>query len=301
MEKKQIEIDKSFQKSISYSQYSLYNQCQYQWYLSYALNNKIFNPNIFLIYGTSLHEVIQSYLQKMYSESGAAADRLDLNTLFEDRMIENYKSNLKDNNNIHFSTKEDIKEFIEDGKKSLEWFKKNRNKFFSRKTSSLVGIEIPILIPVSDYSPNVFMKGFIDLVIHNTNTDTYTIFDIKTSTRGWTDKEKKDQTKINQVLLYKRFYSKILNIPEERIDVQFFIIKRKIYEDSEFPIPRVQEFIPANGKKKVQEAFNSLESFIKECFTPDAKYNLDRQYLKNTNSCKYCPYSKRPDLCNKKN
>ena len=301
MEKKQIEIDKTFQKSISYSQYSLYNQCQYQWYLSYALDNKIFNPNIFLIYGTSLHEAIQSYLEKMYKESGAAADRMDLNTFFEDRMIENYKSSLKDNNNIHFSTKEDIKEFIEDGKKSLDWFKKNRNKFFSRKTSSLVGIEIPILIPVSDYSPNVFMKGFIDFVLHNTNTDTYTIFDIKTSTRGWTDKEKKDQTKINQVLLYKRFYSKILNIPEERIDVQFFIIKRKIYEDSEFPIPRVQEFIPANGKKKVQEAFNSLESFIKECFTPDAKYNMEKKYLKNNNSCKYCPYNKRADLCDKKN
>jgi len=63
----------------------------------------------------------------------------------------------------------------------------------------------------------------------------------------------------------------------------------------------VQEFAPANGKIKVKKAFESLENFVKECFTPDAKYNMERVYEKNSKSCKYCPYSDKPELCDKKN
>jgi hypothetical protein len=142
--------------------------------------------------------------------------------------------------------------------------------------------------------------GFIDFILYHKVTDSYTIFDIKTSTRGWGDKEKKDQTKINQILLYKHFYSKALSIPEDKIDVQFFIIKRKIFENAEFPMKRIQEFVPANKTKKVKDAYNSIESFVKECFTPDAKYNTDREYTKNTSACKWCEFAKRSDLCDKK-
>jgi len=81
----------------------------------------------------------------------------------------------------------------------------------------------------------------------------------------------------------------------------FFIVKRKIYENAEFPIPRIQEFVPANGKTKVKKAFESLENFVKECFTPEAKYNTERTYQKNLSACKYCPYKDREDLCDKKN
>jgi hypothetical protein len=63
---------------------------------------------------------------------------------------------------------------------------------------------------------------------------------------------------------------------------------------------RIQEFIPANGKRKVQEAIDDLSTFIRECFTPNAKYNADRLYIKNTSSCKFCPYTNKPDLCDKK-
>jgi hypothetical protein len=113
------------------------------------------------------------------------------------------------------------------------------------------------------------------------------------------DKEKKDENKINQILFYKKFYSKALNVPEDKIDVNFFIVKRKIYENAEFPIPRIQEFIPASGKIKVKKAYESLENFVKECFTPDAKYNMERVYEKNDKACKWCQFSDRPDLCDR--
>lgn len=279
----------------------MYQNCQYSWYLSYVKKKKVFKPGIHLLYGTSLHEALQHYLKVMYDDSIKAADEIDLEAYFEDRMIENYKADISNNDNQHYCEKEDFKEFINDGKTCLEWFKKNRAKYFNKKDTELVGIEIPILQSITDYSPNVLMQGYIDFILYSKSDDSYTIFDIKTSTRGWSDKEKKDKTKLSQILLYKHFYSKALNISEDKINVKFFIVKRKIYENADFPIPRIQEFVPANKKKKVQEAFLSLENFIKECFTPQAKYVEDRVYVKNTAACKYCPYNDKPDLCDKKN
>ena len=301
IEKLKPQIDYSYQKSVSYSQYSMYSSCQYSWYLAYVKKHKVFEPGIHLLYGTSLHETIQNYLQVMYDTSGTNADAIDLNEYFKSRMIENYQKDLDQYENKHYCTKEQFLEFLNDGIASLDWFKKNRSKYFSRKTTELVGIEVPILLPITDYSPNVLMMGFIDFILYNKNTDSYTIYDIKTSTRGWGDKEKKDQVKINQILLYKHFYSKALNIPEDKIDVKFFIVRRKIFENAEFPMKRVQEFLPANKTKKVKAAFDGLETFVKSCFTSDAKYNTDRVYEKNLSGCKWCVYKDKQELCDKKN
>jgi hypothetical protein len=299
--KNKPDINYAYQKSVSFSQYSMYSNCQYQWYLAYVKKQKIFKPGIHLLYGTSLHEALQEFLRLMYDESLKAAESMDLTGYFEQRMIENYRNDLEQNEKTHYCTKEEFTEFIEDGRASLDWFKSKRAKYFSKKDTELVGIEIPILQPITEYSPNVLLQGYIDFILYNKNTDSYTIYDIKTSTRGWTDKEKKDQTKINQVLFYKKFYSKALNVPEDKIDIVYFIVKRKIYENTEFPIPRIQEFIPANGKIKVKKAYESLENFVKECFTSDAKYNTERVYEKNASACKWCQYADKPELCNKQN
>ena len=300
MPKPKININWAYQKAVSYSQYSIYRQCQYQWYLSYIMKESSFKPSIYLVYGTAMHETIQTYLQTMYDKSIKAADEIDLNKLLEDRLVANYKESIVDNKNEHFSTKEELKEFLADGQLTLDWFKKNRGKYFSKKNTELIGIEIPILQPVLEDIPNVLMNGSIDFIIYDKILEKYTIYDIKTSTKGWTDYEKKDQTKLNQILLYKRFYSKVMNVPEDKVDVMFFIVKRKVFSHPDYPTYRIQEFIPANGKRKVQEAIDDLSSFIRECFTPNAKYNSDRVYVKNTNSCKFCPYTNKPDLCDKK-
>ncbi len=300
MEKSKIGINYAYQKSVSYSQFSMYSSCPHSWYLAYVKKKKVFKPGIHLLYGTSLHETLQHYLSVMYNESIVAADKINLSEYLENRMVDNYKKDLESNNNEHYTTREELKEFTLDGIASIEWFKKNRSKYFSKKDTELVGIEIPVLQQVTDYSPNVLIQGYIDFILYHKNTDTYTIYDIKTSTRGWGEKEKKDKVKLTQILLYKHFYSKALNISEDKIDVKFFIVKRKIYENSEFPISRIQEYVPANKKKKVKDAYEGFENFIKECFTPEAKYNTERVYEKNTSSCKYCPYNASPDLCDKK-
>jgi hypothetical protein len=284
-------------KTVSYSQYSIYKQCPHRWYLDYVKKLQPFKPSIHLIFGTAFHETLQNYLKVMYEESATAADKIHLPTYFKTRFMELYKQN---SIHAHFSNAEEMSEFFEDAIAILEFIKKKRSLFFSKKNSELVGIEIPINGPIVESIESVKMKGFIDLVIHDKTLDKYTIYDIKTSTRGWSDYEKKDQTKINQILLYKRFFSVLRDVPEDKIDVQFFIVRRKINENLEFVPKRVQEFIPANGTKKVKDAFEDLQNFVKDVFTSEGEYQ-EKTYIKNIDKCKFCPYLDRPDLCDRKN
>jgi len=287
------------QKAISYSQYSMYKSCPHNWYLQYVKKNKKFEQSIHLTFGTSIHEALQKYIEIMYTESGTAADKIDLLGFFKQRMIENYKEALTSNNGNHFSNPTELQEFLEDGNTILEYIKKKRTEYFSLKNNTLVGIEIPITEHVVDEIPNVLMIGSIDLIMKNKNTGKYTIYDIKTSTSGWKDKDKSDKNKINQVLFYKHFYSKKLNIDPEMVDVEFFIVRRKIYEDAEFPIKRVQEFKPSQGKPSVKKAIEDLKSFVKDAFTSDGQY-IDKEYPKNLDGCKWCPFKDNSELCNKK-
>ena len=143
------------------------------------------------------------------------------------------------------------------------------------------------------------MKGYIDFVLYDTELNKVYIYDIKTSTRGWGEREKKDDSKIAQILLYKEYFAKQFGFDVEQIEVEYFIVKRKIWE-AEYPIPRVQSFKPASGKVKRKQIMESFNAFIKDCFDESGK-PIIKSYLKNIgeSSCKWCPYRDKPDLCNK--
>ena len=284
-------------KTVSFSQYQVYKTCPHQWYLNYVKKLQPFQPSIHLIFGTAFHETLQNYIQVMFDTSAKEADKIHLPTYFKTRLMELYKQNAVAG---HFSTPEELTEFYEDAVAILDFFKKKRNLFFSKKNTELVGIEIPIKGAIVEGYDKVGMKGFIDLVTYDKVVDRYTIYDIKTSTRGWSDYEKKDQVKVNQILLYKKFFSILKDIPEDKIDVQFFIVRRKINENLEYAPKRVQEFRPAHGTKKVKDAFEDIQNFVKDAFTPEGDY-IEKSYRKDPSKCKFCPYIDKPDLCDKKN
>lgn len=293
------EINYAFQKSISYSQLSMYSQCPKKWALQYRDGQKIPSFSINMTFGSALHETLQNYLSVMYNESGVKADAINLEEYFEERFKENYAKGYKDNKNVHFSSPEEMREFYEDGMAILEFIKKRRNEYFSLKDWHLVGIEIPIVIAPNQTHKNVLFNGFIDLVLYHEPTNSFTIFDIKTSSRGWGDKEKKDEVKQFQILLYKQFFSEQFGVDIENISVEFFIVKRKIWEECEFPQKRVQRFAPADGKIKVKKSKTALDTFVNAVFNLDGSYkSTDHQALPSKDNCKYCPYSK-SEFCDK--
>ena len=72
---------------ISYSQISMYNDCPLRWKLNYVDKLRISESNIHLIFGSAMHEVLQTYLNIMYMDSVKNADILDLNKLLRDKLI----------------------------------------------------------------------------------------------------------------------------------------------------------------------------------------------------------------------
>ena len=58
----------------------------------------------------------------------------------------------------------------------------------------------------------------------------------------------------------------------DKIKVEFQILKRKINEDYEFPIPRISSFVPANGKPSINKAWGGFMNFIESVFDKDGKH-----------------------------
>ena len=279
-------------KTVSYSQFALWEQCPYSWKLTYVDKAIPFTDNIYTMFGTAMHEVLQEYLKVMYSESIVEADKLLLNEELEDRMKKTFMEIRQKNGGEEFCTKKDMVEFYNDGLKIIDFFKKKRNQYFSKRGYELIGIETALNY---DLPNNLKFRGFIDLIIKDTVRNRIKIIDIKTSTWGWNKYQKMDKNKTDQLLLYKSFYSKQHDVPMDRIDVEYFIVKRKLYENTEFPQKRIQTFIPANGKPSINKVFRRLEAFMIECYDEDGNIK-DNNYEKCHPKTKCKAYTKCKDL-----
>ena len=292
-------VNFAVEKNISYSQLNMFTQCPKKWSLQYRDGHKISEQSIHMTFGTALHEVIQHYLDKIYEVSGAAADRIDLEELFEDTLRKCYANDYKKNNNQHFSSPIELREFFEDGKEILRFIKKKRNLYFKKKGTYLVGCEVPIVVAPNLRLNRVKYMGYLDVVLYHEATNTFKIIDIKTSTKGWNKWAKKDESKQFQLILYKYFFSKQYNIPIENIDFEFFIVRRKVYVDGDYPQKRVQQFYPASGKVKLNKAKNNLNEFISKAFNLDGSYK-DTIFRANPSkwNCTFCPFKENTELCN---
>lgn len=284
-------IDYSSQKNISYSQLSLFSQCEKRWSLQYREGHKKFQSSVSTVFGTAIHHALQLYLTTMYEQSIAEADRIELITVFEDKLRDEYLSQYKKNNNQHFTKVEDLREHFDDGVEIINYFRKNIKKYFSKRGWYLVGCEIPIVVTPNPKLPNVVFGGFIDAVLYNELTETFTIIDFKTSKMGWGNKEKKDKSKQHQLVLYKNFFKEQFNVPFDKIDVEFFILKRKLYDNPEFPSKRIQRFLPPHGKTSVNQAKESLDNFINKAFDKNGYVSKEYEAKPDKFNCKFCPFA----------
>ena len=275
-------------KHISYSSISTYNKCPKLWELQYLRSAVPFTQNIYTCFGTAMHETMQEWLTVMYHDSAKAANDMNLKDLLYANMIKAYKSGKAQMGHEHFSTQEELTQFWIEGNHILEWLKKKRAAYFSTKTMMLAGVETLLY---HEIRPGVMFKGLVDLVFYNKNSDTWTIMDIKTSTSGWRDNQKKNPNLTAQVILYKEFFAKQFNIPVEKIEVEYFIVKRRVPKEAEFASmqKRVQEFSPNAGPRKTKQVIDSMNKFISEVVDENGDY-IDKDY-KCTNpfgKCEHC-------------
>ena len=272
----------------------MFNECPLRWKLNYVDDLRISESNIHLIFGTAMHEVLQEYLENMYYSSIKNADVLNLEEMLRDKLIEQFKI-AEESDGKAPCTKEELQEFFQDGVNILDFFRKKRSDYFQKRQYELIGCEVPIEV---DLENNVKIVGYLDVVLKHIPTDTITIIDIKTSTRGWNKWQKADKNKTQQLLLYKNFYSKQYNHPMDKIDVEYFIVKRKLWENTDFPQKRVQKFVPANGKPSINKVINGLNLFLQNSFDENGKYKTDKIFANpSKKACRFCEFNQ-TEYCN---
>lgn len=285
-------------KTVSYSQFSLYATCPRRWKLDYLDGLRVYEQNINTCFGSAFHHTVQSYVQCMFSDSLKVADEMNLNEFLKESMFNEYKQALTKNGNHHFSTPQELAEFHQDGVAILDYFRRHRIEFFNTKHHELIGIEQPLRV---DLVNNVTFIGFIDIIIKDKRNNTYTIYDIKTSTQGWNKYQKADVSKTAQLILYKEFYAKQFGVDVDHINVEYIIVRRKINEELEFVPKRIQTFSPASGKPTRNKVGKLFHEFVQNCFTTEGEYNVDGNFpAYETSACKYCPYKTEEQHCAKK-
>ena len=277
-------------KKISYSQYSLWKQCPYQWKIQYVDGIREYTDSIHTMFGTSMHEVIQTFLTVMYNDTAKLAEQLPLEDMLRTRMKRNFESIVEANGGEMFCSEKDMVEFYTHGVQILDFIKKKRAQYFSKKGYELVGIEVPLNYELPN---NLKFVGYIDIVIKDTVRDVIKIYDIKTSTMGWNKYVKADSNKTDQLLLYKQFYAKQFNHPIDKIEVEYFIVKRKLYEKVDFPQKRVQKFVPANGKPSMNKMIARFKEFLDATYDDEGNIK-EVEYEKCVGKCK--AYNKCKDL-----
>ena len=284
---------------VSFSQYSMWSSCPHQYKLNYIDKLGESSSNIHTIFGTAMHETIQHYLSVMYGVSKKQADEINKDKLLLERMREAYKTEAEKMSEGTPCTQIELEEFYGDGRRILAWLDKHMHKFYSKSGYELVGIEIPLNATIKE---GVHFIGFIDIVLRDVAENSIIIIDLKTSTMGWNQYQKADRLKNSQILLYKKYYSELFNIPLQKIRVEYQILRRKLPEDSAFPVPHVSKHVPAHGSPTVTKVYDEFMTFINTVFDDEGKFR-DIEFPKvpgaAKKNCKFCEFGNR-GICDKK-
>jgi len=284
--------------SVSFSQYSMWSSCPRQYKHKYIDNLSESTTNIHLIFGSAMHTTLQSFLSVMYGVNKTTAMNMDLDAALRINLTNEFKSaqkNLKDGESP--CTKEELIEFFEDGKKINDYFKKKLPAFFSKKGYELVAIELPLNIKIKEH---IHFKGFLDVVVREIETKEITIVDFKTSTKGWGKYQKTDKIKNSQILLYKKFYSEKYEVSEDMINIEFHILKRKLYENTEYTVPRISRHEPSHGKISMKKAWVGFMEFVDTVFDENGDYITNIEYPKKPSKlCEWCEFFHR-NICDGK-
>jgi hypothetical protein len=281
---------------VSFSQFSTWSSCPQQYKLRYIDKLGESSANIHTLFGTAMHETIQHFLSVMYGVSKKQAELIDTDKLLLEWMRKEYIKETEKLSSGVICTQLELEEFYGDGRRILEWFKKKLDKFYTKTGFELVGIEIPLNAPIKE---GVYLIGFIDIVMRDLSTGEIIIIDLKTSTMGWNKYQKADKLKNAQIIIYKKYYSELFNIPLDKIKVEYQIMRRKMPEEAPFPIPYMSKHIPASGKPTVNKVYGEFMEFVNSVFDDEGKFR-DVPYPKNPGerkkNCKFCEFGQR-GLC----
>ncbi len=258
-------------KHVSFSEINTWIDCSWRHKLKYLQRINLDTPSKFTEFGQVMHDMFEIYLKTKRMPSVEETVE-SLNKLFD-------QLGLKEETDVPIKEWRDtIKPISEEFVNLLETEFKNW-EFFGAELSLFESIETSTLS----------FKGFIDAVIKVPRSSRlktgkpdefdFYILDYKTTSWGWDTKKKRDPKKIMQLAFYKHFLHKKFDIPLGSIKCGFVILKRTAKDGK-----RVEFYQVSIGDKVIESALEyigKLERSVKK-----------QIFVKDRDSCKYCPYDK---------
>jgi hypothetical protein len=270
----------------------------FKWYLQYYLGVK--EPtNEFLVFGSSLHETIETILKDKSKNSS-------INQILREKVKKNSNAVML---NSFFG-----KTMTRDGIKILEEL-----NFYKRfKGIDIVGIEDDIYLPLMEIdSVQIYFKGFIDFLGQYQKNDRVIVLDWKTAIKEWNLDKKVGTVSFDklyprlsknqeltreeyesyrakiffvQTALYQHFVSVKYDINIEDIDIEYCTLVRQPASVKEYRVNITPEFRNW-ALEDVKKVANEIFTFKNEITLPKVK--IEKKLKKY---CDYC-YFKKNNCC----
>ena len=261
MSKNLITLKNNQESHISYSEFKTFTECPYKRYLQYE--KRIETPsNIYMDYGTAIHECTQSF----YDQKGEG--------------LISYELRLKKVLNDHpeVSDKEK-KSFFEGGRRVAQEVIRGLKRLFNQGYE-LAETEKFVWTPTAS---GIFFKGYIDFLLRK--GEGWHILDLKTTTKGWKPYKFKDEVVLSQLRLYKHFYAKQEGVSENGISTYYIFGKR------DTKIKPVEFVKIESGKGSTARAIKALDDATYLIQKGDITKAKDERQPKRFSPCKYCEFN----------
>ncbi len=272
------ELNKKVKNYVSFSEIKQWKDCGWRHKLLYIDKIGTFEDSPHLHYGTIIHDAVENLLK---------TGTVDLN-IVKEKIEKTWDDSGFDSND--FITLQENKATLQGWKykhnSSNEWIKWS-NACLERLPSfleenfpgySLFNAEEQLFEDI-EFNNKKF-KGFIDCILKvpTSKGDKYWIIDWKTSSgRGWSRSKQQDISFTSQLVLYKHFWSKKHNIPLNKINCGFVLLKKIKKSEKTCQLIKVP-----TGPKTMERSLKLMRSMLKTV--------EQQRYLKNKSSCMFCEF-----------
>lgn len=266
---------------ISFSEFSLFNQCGHRHLLEKHLGILQQSPSIHLYFGNAIHASIENFLK----------NNLDIDAMvdfFRSTFTKDMLNNMKDTTEF----KNEFYNFLDQGENILRILEFER--IF--KDYEIVTVEEALYEKIY---LNYYFKGFIDLVVRHKITKKIKIIDWKTSGSDWDiKKKKKDEIFLAQMRFYKFFWGRKNNVSLDEIECGYVVLNR--LTDKKNP----KSFSGALQQVDIDSTLEEIKASLEKLAKSIRSIHIEKKFpkIKHTmgyKGCVFCPLKGgRHPLCN---
>lgn len=261
-------MEKPKKIKFSFSDYSEFNQCGHRYLVQKLLKLDEKQPNINLIYGSTLHKAIDIGFKKNIS----LEEKINI-------FKEDFRKEMMDNLLEDPSYKE-VEEFIQDGEKILNLL--DKENFL--KEYEVVGSEMFIYEHIAG---RFYFNGVVDLVLKNIYNNRFLIIDWKTSNKNWDfEVKKQDEIFMTQMQFYKYFVAKRFKKSINQVDCKYVVLSRGEGKEKK---PCIQDFSLDFDIEQIKSSLFKMGETIKQIHFIQ-EFNKAKFIEEKKHICRFCQY-----------